>query len=634
MFRTITPKSLLPIILLCSAYNGNSQDKKPIPIPAVYSNIHQAEDGRLYVERNGEKFYENLASPQYTLSQIKGNPKGDTRGISFDFEDPDLNGRLYYGFIPYGDSKHPLPVYFRSAATITNGKTAIDITRMRGKYDMIGWERSGKGTIGYRVINGTGTIIYDGKVGFSGTGPFSVDTTLIEGPFVNLVTSDGATISFETNIPTTAQVLVNEKIFSSADTSTHHEILINGLQANQTYSYEIVFGNVNQKYHFTTAPSPGSRTSFSFSYASDSRNGNGGGERNVYGANFYIMKKIMALSHQQNVAFTQFSGDLINGYLIDKDEINLQYANWKRAVEPFWHYFPVYISMGNHEALSRRFNNELGQPIVRVDRFPFETESAEAVFADNFVNPSNGPVSEDGAVYDPDPKRMDFPSYNENVFYYTYDNVAVIVLNSNYFFAPSIGGIPLTGGGLHAYIMDQQLSWLESTLLALESNSNIDHIFVTQHTPFFPNGGHVTDDMWYNGNNKFRPYIAGSPVTYGIIERRDQLLDLIANKSSKVIAILTGDEHNYARTEIGPNTNIYPPNYDKPKVTLSRTIYQINNGAAGAPYYAQEPTPWSPFVSGFTTQNALVLFHISGDSVEVEVINPDTLEKFDSYKLR
>ena len=79
----------------------------------------------------------------------------------------------------------------------------------------------------------------------------------------------------------------------------------------------------------------------------------------------------------------QFSGDMINGYLTNRGEMDLQYANWKRAIEPFAHYFPVYVSMGNHEAFLKRcyFNN---RPVFQVDRFPYETESAEAVFANHF----------------------------------------------------------------------------------------------------------------------------------------------------------------------------------------------------------------------------------------------------------
>jgi hypothetical protein len=60
----------------------------------------------------------------------------------------------------------------------------------------------------------------------------------------------------------------------------------------------------------------------------------------------------------------------------------------------------------------------------------------------------------------------------------------------------------------------------------------------------------------------------------------------------------------------------------------------VNNGAAGAPYYAQEQTPWSPHVKGFSTQNALCLFHVEGPRVRLEVINPETLEVLDQAVLR
>jgi hypothetical protein len=65
-----------------------------------------------------------------------------------------------------------------------------------------------------------------------------------------------------------------------------------------------------------------------------------------------------------------------------------------------------------------------------------------------------------------------------------------------------------------------------------------------------------------------------------------------------------------------------------------RSIYQINNGAAGAPYYAQEVTPWTPYTTNFTTQNALVFFHVDGDKIRMEVLNPDTLDKVDELDLR
>jgi len=353
----------------------------------------------------------------------------------------------------------------------------------------------------------------------------------------------------------------------------------------------------------------------------------------MYGVNAYIVKKILALARFQDVRFMQFSGDLITGYLSNVEDIQLQYANWKRVVQPFAHYFPMYLSMGNHEALLRTFVDTVARHIFQIDRFPFSTESAEVIFAENFTLPLNGPESEDNMYYDPNPNKVDFPPYAENVFYYTYDNTAVVVLNSDYFYSPSSAFIRRTSGGLHGYIMDAQLMWLKETIEILESDENIDHIFVTQHTPCFPNGGHTMDDMWYGGNNGWRPYVAGKPLHKGIIERRDQILQILVNESEKVRAILTGDEHNYSRLHLQPETKIYPDNYFSEKISLRKSIYQINNGAAGAPYYAQEWMPWSPDVSNFTTQHAVVFFYVDGKQIWVEVRNPDTLEVVDQFWL-
>lgn len=608
-----------------------------VDVPRVLTNIEKYEGG-LVVTTDNLLISQLSDEPQYTLDQLIGNPAGSAKGIIFDFQKPDLNGKVYYGFIPVGDSDHPLPVYFKYSAELLGGRSFINIKdQMRGRYDMVGWEKSGKGTLGYRVVDNKGNLLYDGKVSFKGKGPFKVDVTALEGPFVNMVTPEGAMICFRTNLETKGAVTLAGKEFGDAAATKKHEILLTGLEPATEYAYQIHYGdNASQAFTFKTAPNPGTRSAFTFAYASDSRNGQGGGERNLYGANFYIVKKIMALASYKESAFMQFSGDLIDGYLSSPDEIRLQYANWKRAIEPFAHQLPVYLSMGNHEVLLREFaaRTEAGIKSFRVDRFPYETESSEAVFADVFVNPVNGPESEDGASYDPQKKKVNFPSYRENVFFYTYDNIAMIVLNSNYWFTPSITTLPETGGNPHGYVMDQQFAWFAKTLDSLENRSDIDHIFLTLHTPFFPNGGHVTDDMWYNGNNDIRPYVNGKALEFGILERRDQLLDQLVNHSEKVIAILTGDEHNYARTEIGPGMKFYPENYEGSTIELGRTIYQINNGAAGAPYYAQEQTPWTPRVSGFTTQNALVFFHVEGDKVWMEVLNPDTLEEVDRLELR
>jgi phosphodiesterase/alkaline phosphatase D-like protein len=140
--------------------------------------------------------------------------------------------------------------------------------------------------------------------------------------------------------------------------------------------------------------------------------------------------------------------------------------------------------------------------------------------------------------------------------------------------------------------------------------------------------------MWYGGSNEKRTIIAGEPMKTGVIEQRDKYLDIIVNKSTKVRAVLTGDEHNYCKTQISDDMPRYSEDWSLEKLKLKRSIYQINNGACGAPYYAQDKTtPWSEFTSGFSTQNALVLFDVDGNKIKVRVLNPDTLEEIESFDL-
>jgi len=606
-------------------------------VPAVYSDIHYDKDGNLYYKLLEKKFYTKKYDTFLTLPNMIGNPIGTKNGILFNFGKDDFKGTLYYGLINYYDSKHPMPVWFKKTEEIENGKAEINIQkRLSGKYDMIGWEKSGYGTLGYRIANKKGELLYDGIISFNKTkNSFVIIPTIIEGPFVNLLSESSATISFKTNKDIKANIIINGETFSDNEKCKYHEIKLTDLKPSTEYKYKVKYGNLTQTYMFKTAHKKGERKPFVFAYASDSRAGQGGGEHNLFGANFYVMRKISALAKYKDVAFMQFTGDMVNGYSHDKRDMILQYANWKRAIEPFAHYFPIVATVGNHEVIGKVFINKKNKYRGFVENFPFETESASAVFAKEFVNPHNGPISEDGAYYDPNPNKIDFPPYDETTFYYTYDNVAVVVLNSNYWYAPSLGKNHRTSGNLHAYIMDKQLEWLDKTITMLENDKDIDHIFVSQHTPAFPNGGHVKDDMWYGGNNKYRAYVAGQPVKKGIIERRDEYLNILINKSTKVIALMTGDEHNYNKVKISPDVNIYPEDYKPKKVIRKRTIWQINNGSAGAPYYAQDKnTPWNDAVSGFSTQQALVLIYVDGGKVTVKVMNPDTLELVDEYTLR
>jgi hypothetical protein len=590
------------------------------------------------MEVAGVKYPVKAVKEPWTEENTRIHLTGTEMGFDIKMEDDSFGGRLFYGFIPYHDYRYPQTVFFKEDVDIENGRGHIPVHVLKGKYDMVGWRENGGGIIGFRLQDKKGEIVRDGRFHFSGPDPLRIEPTIIEGPLVHCLGPDSVIISIELDRPAKVLLSINDTDYSG-DGRERFEFLVRDLKPDQSYPYKVILERLELSFELRTAPPTGSRAPFTFAYASDSRHARGGGERKVHGANAYIMKKIAALALNEGSRFIQFTGDLVDGYQESTGNMNLQYHNWIQAVEPFWHYVPFNIGMGNHEAVIFRFDYPEYEYGLSVDMFPYDENSTEKMFADRMVNPRNGPDSEDGADYDPDPDKVDFPSYSENVYTYNYGNMAMVVINTDYWYAPSLKSafklnLPAQhDGGLHGYIMDEQLRWIEEELDRLERDPNIDHVFVTGHTPVFPNGGHVKDDMWYNGNNDARPHVSGKPLEKGIVERRDELLNICVNKSSKVRAFLTGDEHNYCRTRISPDMEMYPEAWELPKLELSRTVWQINNGAAGAPYYAQESAPWSSHTFSFSTQNALVFFDVEGEMILVRVINPDTLELIDQFRL-
>jgi len=52
--------------------------------------------------------------------------------------------------------------------------------------------------------------------------------------------------------------------------------------------------------------------------------------------------------------------------------------------------------------------------------------------------------------------------------------------------------------------MNDQLDWIKSELNRAEADDNIKYVILFAQEPIFPNGGHISDAMWYNGNNNIK----------------------------------------------------------------------------------------------------------------------------------
>jgi hypothetical protein len=651
------PLSLAFVIALSLPDSLHARQTAPsLIIPSIYTHIELNETGQLIaVTADGKRLALRSEAPSYTIKQMSGNIQGVDDGFVITFTDPDHNLTLKGGLVFFAliDTKQRLgKAMFRPTAKIDDqGRARFNIVKeLSGEKDFIDWGSTGHGHIYYRVQAPSGELVYDGMFAFhadSPKGPFHVLKGSLEtGPFVEKVTLDSATISFSTRETVKGKVEVDGHGSVETGEGQFHTAEINGLKPATQYSYRVTTADDMLSGTFTTAPSKGNRQPFTFAFGSDSRAGIDSGERHEQGVNQYILQRAMALTLQQKASFLQFTGDMINGYNNSVGVQQFQFDGWKKAVMPFAAHLPMFTAPGNHEVVLYTFDDGTKDG-VEIERFPFDTDGSEAVFRSRFHNFDNGPKSEDGSELDPNPNQVDFPDYAQTAYKYTWGNVGMVVLNSDYLYSPYLSdtGDSRFGGNIHGYIMDNQAQWMKDTLKNFEQDSNIDHVFVTFHTPMFPNGGHVQDDMFYNGDNSPRPVIAGKPAKLGIIERRDELLRSVLD-SKKVVAILTGDEHNYSRLLVQPGMPLYAESGFVPAnpVQITREFHHITNGATGAPYYALQNAPWhegydrktgtGPYLKKFTTRFAVNFFHVDGKSIRMTVIDPQTLELIEEVTLR
>jgi hypothetical protein len=467
--------------------------------------------------------------------------------------------------------------------------------------------------------------------------------TITEGPFVNLVRSDQpqrALIAFGTDKACRGMVMLSKPFgrhkkgidrqflpdadFSEDKLGTRHEVRLSGLMPGHTYQYvvrcETREGETvrSSLYSFNTAP-PAGKGKIAFAFISDSREGVGGGERNYMGHNFRSLSRLVNHAHRVGADFFICGGDLINGYTSSVDDFRLQLKGWKQTMAGFWRSRPVYTAMGNHEALLNVFadGSKYG---ISLDKWPYKTASAEAVFAEQFWNPQNGPT----------PSDTRRPPYSENVYQFQFGPVLFIAFNNNYWWTTN-RQCKNYGGSPEGYIMGDQLAWIEKILQQAERNRKVKFIVLFAQEPVFPAGGHVQDAMWWNANNNIKAYqYNGTEMVAagdGIVDVRNRLWKAIA-RSKKAAAVLTGDEHAYHRIKIDSSTPVGVPDLDdlngdgildqfSPNPDFTYPTWHITAGSAGAPYYARQDVPWKDSIQFFSSQTGYCLFKVSGSKISM-----------------
>ncbi len=569
----------------------------------------------------------NLLSPRALQDAIGTDaPRASSEGLRLDLTgvhvlldgtriDPEeLYGTLYVGPYPFeADETRYAYKRFRGKADIEGGRAPVPLAGFFvDKTNSEDWTDTGQVVVRVDLrLRRPGADrpigVYDTFAWFERTDKGFVKVPgIVEGPLVHRLTSDHPTmavISLVTDAPCRPTVFLEGlRTFRAALRHRRHEILLRGLEPGKQYAYRVQVGNrLSDTFTFRAAPEAG-QGEVTLAYCGDSREGVGGGMLNHMGINHRTIQRHMAFAYDRGADLFVMGGDLINGYTTVPEDFAAQLHAWKQATAGFWNHRPVFVAMGNHEALLRAYDDgtQGGKP-VRIDRWPYAGESAEGVFAEQFVNPRNAPKPAD-------PRR---PSYAENVYSFQYGPILMIAFNNNYWYSSHPDKV---GGSPEGYVLDDQMDWIENQLERASENQTVRYVFLCAQDPVIPCGGHVKDAMWYQGDNNVRAYTYRdgqlTPHEQGIIEVRNRLVRAIA-KCPKVAAVFGSDEHAYSRIWIDKHVPLGDPARDdrdgdgvidwdgdepaSPLPDLAHGTWYITSGGGGAPFYAEEPTPWNTY---------------------------------------
>ncbi len=416
---------------------------------------------------------------------------------------------------------------------------------------------------------------------------FRKTPTILEGPFLSQIGVDSAIVWWVTDTPTKGEVRVIDgaTIPSDAGLTSRHVVRVSALKPNTKYRYLVVStgseGETRSRAY--TLRTSTREPEFSFVFTCDGRTGGlGGGDSALEGINGISARALAAQMARHSPHLLIFTGDLINGYTTREDDFRAQLRSWKRIYGPLWHEVPIYTGMGNHESLIN-----IVEDGTQVDKQG--EQSAEAVFASEFVHPMNGP----------EPERAGLPPYKGSVYSFDYAGCHFTQLNSDYWYSSHPQEHE---GNPFGRLLPGQLEWLEKDLAAARS-AGARHIFVFVHEPAFPNGGHMQDSLWGGGDAE------GATV-------RDRFWSIVTKAGAS--GVFSGHEHNYSRTLIDGKTPVHRDGTPNPQ--FAKPTWQITQGAAGAPFYPQDYTaPWVKNVKKFVAHTwSYCLIQVRGPRVSLE----------------
>ncbi len=538
--------------------------------------------------------------------------QGTERGLQIRLP-AQLSGRVYYG--PWELEADPPRPRLRKSTRLRDGEADLNLASlMNYPNDIADFDQRQEGDVALQFEiwdpDAAEVMVIRRTVHFRFVdGRFQRALTFVEEPFYSCEVSDGVpvpVISFAADRPVDARVLVEKREpYLSPRGQRRHEVRLTGLPPESTHLYSVEItaqGETtrSRNYTFRAPPLPGGTQPFTAILLSDCRAGVGAGEQSVEGVNHAVLQQLLSLARAYDPGLILFPGDLVNGWTDQPDAYRRQLRSFKRAVGSTAGSIPLFTGMGNHESLLD-FYDDGSRWGVALDRMPYATQSAEALFAAEFANPGGGPPPESAAA----------PPYDETVYALPWGEVLFIMLNSNYWFSTHPEQY---GGNVEGGMLDAQLAWLREQVNRAQADPAVRWIVYATHEPTFPNGGHLHDAMWYNGG---APADNRGRDRREVIERRDRWWSIVAG-ASKSLLVVHGDEHNYCRMLVDAETSVYADGSGNP--AFRYPVWQIVSGGAGAPYYTQADTPWRDSVIRFSTQQHFVAVEFNAGSAYLRTV--------------
>jgi 3',5'-cyclic AMP phosphodiesterase CpdA len=486
----------------------------------------------------------------------------------------------------------------------------------------------------------------DGRFSFRIAGTAILpNLTIVEGPLLHLKESGDPTrvvISWRTDGTATGKVRIvpadapfrgaSPSVDSSlgagreftAATAQVQKVAVTGLSPSTRYLYLVEAqapdGTTARSpvHSFTTAPRAG-HGEVTFMAISDTPGAAGGGEKSAMGINREVAGRLAFEAVRKEADLVIFAGDLPTGFSSDEGDYRFQLHGWKDAWSPFWNSRPVYPVPGNHELLANWYDD--GKEGVVMDRWPYALQSSEAVFADEFVLPANGPVPDD-------PRR---PPYRGTAYSFQYGPVLFVGLN-NFYWWTFDKMVPTFGGSPQGYLMDDQLRWFEGVMAAAQRSASVRFIVVYMHEPAFPISPFTGEDgLWWDGNNNVRPYVRQGttvvPAGDGVIDVRNRFWKTLAN-NGKTAALVAAHQHAYARLLVDDKTPVgVMPGDDtngdgildrfSPNPAFRFPVWQIISGNGGANFsaFTAEGKPWTASI--VSNQEGYCIFRTHGRALSM-----------------